>query len=217
MLKRLLKFVVLGLAATALVVAVLQLFPADRVFTVRSLVRLERLWSRESPIAPALVRRLEPTWQSLGVLRPVRLDIEPGVNLLLDPTDDIARTILVSRSGVWEPEVWAALESGLSPGAVFLDVGAHIGYDSLKAARRVGATGQVLAFEPNPATATMLRDNIAASGISNINVQEIACSDSETSLTFFDSTHGGNSGSSSLAAKNAGSADYSFTGEGAPD
>lgn len=216
MLKRFLRFVVLGLGAIVVIVAILQVFPAGRVFTVRSLVRLERLWSRDAPIATSWVRRLEPTWQALGVLKPVRVEVEPGVSLLLDPADDIARTILVSRTSVWEPEVWAALESGLSSGAVFLDVGAHIGYDSLKAARRVGAEGRVVAFEPNPATATMLRDNIASSGIENIIVQEIACSDSETNLTFFDSTHGGNSGSSSLAAKNAGSADYSFTVKARP-
>jgi FkbM family methyltransferase len=216
--RRLVKWVALGVLGLVAGAAVLQLFPGGRVFTVRSLVRFERLWARDVPV-PAVsgaVRRLEPAWTTLGILEPVRLEVEPGVSLLLDPTDDIARTILVSRTSEWEPEVWAALESGLSAGAVFLDVGAHIGYDSLKAARRVGPSGRVVAFEPNPSTAALLRDNITSSGIENIIVQQIACTDSETTLTFFDSTAGGNSGSSSLAAENAGSADRSFTVKARP-
>jgi FkbM family methyltransferase len=200
-----------------LILVALQTFEGGRVFTTRSIVRFERLWSRDFPVARAsgLVRKIEPALESVGLLEPVRVEVEPGVSLLLDPDEDIARTILVSRKNAWEPEVWSTLESGLSQGAVFLDVGAHIGYDSLKAAKRVGPAGRVVAFEPNPATASQLRENIATSVIDNVIVQEIACADAETTLTFFDST-GGNSGSSSLAAQNAGPANRQFTVKARP-
>lgn len=202
----------------ALVVVALQSVHAGRVMTVRSVVRLERMWERGFPLPSArgLARFGDPLLKSIGLLRPVRIDVEPGVSLLLDPMDDIARTILISRTNAWEPEVWAALEGGLQEGAVFFDVGAHIGYDSLKAARRVGSNGLVVAFEPNPRTATLLRDNIAASALANVVVHEFACTDSETSLTFFDSTAGGNSGSSSFSAGNAGSAHQAFVVRGRP-
>jgi FkbM family methyltransferase len=201
--------------ALALVVllAVLQLFEAGRVFTVRSYVRLERAWVRYFPVSTAkgLVRRLEPLMFRVGMLRPVRVEVEPGVSLLLDPSDDVSRTILVSRASRWEPEVWDAISSRLSDGAVFLDVGAHIGYDSVKASRKVGDQGRVVAFEPNPNTLTMLRSNIAASGVHNVIVQPIACADTEQMLTLFDSTPGGNSGSSSLSRENAGTLTRSYT------
>ena len=199
--------------ALIVLVAVLQLFEAGRVFTVRSYVRLERAWVRYFPVAPAkgLVRRLEPLMFRVGMLRPVRVEVEPGVSLLLDPSDDVSRTILVSRASRWEPEVWDAISSGLSDGAVFLDVGAHIGYDSVKAGRKVGDQGRVVAFEPNPNTLTMLRSNIAASGVHNVIVQPIACADTEQMLTLFDSTPGGNSGSSSLSRENAGTLTRSYT------
>jgi len=196
----------------ALALALLQLSTAGSVATVRTWVRAERLWSRDLPIdaGRGLLRRLEPALTTVSLLRPVRVAIEPGVSLLLDPADDISRTILVSRRGVWEPEVWAAIEEQLPTGGVFLDVGAHIGYDALKAAVRVGVNGQVIAFEPNPRTADALRANVAASDAGNVVVQQIACSDTETDLAFFDSV-GGNSGASSLAADNAGRARSAFT------
>lgn len=43
------------------------------------------------------------------------------------------------------------------PGMVFFDVGAHHGLYSLIAASRVGSSGRVVAFEPNPADARRIR------------------------------------------------------------
>lgn len=95
----------------------------------------------------------------------------------------IAVTIL--RSAVWQPEVWDSLRPALSDGAVFLDVGAHIGYFSLKSAAVVGRNGRVVAFEPNPETLQALRANIAASHAANVIVEPIACTDQEQTLTLY--------------------------------
>lgn len=202
----------------ALVVAALQLSDRGRVMTVRSYVRAERLWARDLPIRPVkgAVRAIEPLLARLGLLRPVRVEVEPGVSLLLDPRDEIARTILISRSGRWEPEVWQSIRSGLGDGAVFFDVGAHIGYDSLKAAIVVGQSGRVVAFEPNPITVAQLTSNVEASRATNVDIQPIACTDREGTLTLFDSTPGGNSGSTSLSSDNAGPLSRSYTVRGRP-
>ena len=209
----------LGLLVGSFVaVAALQLFEAGRVLTVRSYVRLDRAWSRSFPLdaGKGLVHGLNPLLSRVGLLRPVRVEVEPRVSLLLDPNEDVSRTILISLGGRWEPEVWDAIATGLPDGAVFLDVGAHIGYDSLKASVQVGPEGRVVAFEPNPNTLTLLRANIAASGADNVIVQPIACTDAETTLTLFDSTPGGNSGSSSLSQENAGPATRTYTVRGRP-
>ena len=116
----------------------------------------------------------------------------------------------------WEPEVWAAISSGLNEGAVFLDVGAHIGYDTLKAASLVGTSGRIVAFEPNPLTLAILRSNVEASGARNVTIQPIACTDSEQELTLYDSRRTGNSGSSSLSSDNAGDAGTPYTVRGRP-
>jgi FkbM family methyltransferase len=66
-----------------------------------------------------------------------------------------------------------------------VDVGAHIGWYSLKAARVLGSKGNVIAVEPNPDTVQKLRDNISASGANVIAVQPVACSDSDTVIDLF--------------------------------
>ena len=73
----------------------------------------------------------------------------------------------------YEAMVWAhqeeetelrALQALLSPGDHFVDCGANVGLWSLVAAGRVGASGRVTAFEPNPSAYQRLMQNIAASG-----------------------------------------------------
>lgn len=199
--------------------SLLELSDSGRTFVVRSYVRVERASERYFPPSggrAALVRRLEPLLFRLGVLGPVRVEIEPGVSMLLDPSDDVSRTTLISLTNSWEPEVWDAISSGLSEGAVFFDVGAYIGYDSLRASVRVGPTGRVVAFEPNPPALLVLRANIAASRTSNVIIEPIACTDTPQTLTLFDSTPGGNGGSSSLSRTNAGSSTRSYIVQGRP-
>jgi FkbM family methyltransferase len=60
----------------------------------------------------------------------------------------------------YEPYMARVLQSGLHPGGVFLDVGAHFGLWSVYAASIVGRTGKAFAFEPSPAFA-VLRENAA--------------------------------------------------------
>jgi FkbM family methyltransferase len=60
----------------------------------------------------------------------------------------------------------------------------------------------------------MLRSNIAASGAHNVIVEPVACTDTEQTLTLFDSTPGGNSGSSSLSQRNAGTISRPFVVRG---
>jgi FkbM family methyltransferase len=52
------------------------------------------------------------------------------------------------RLGTYELAVQQCIKIHLSPGDVFVDIGANIGFFSLIAARRLGPGGQVYAFEP---------------------------------------------------------------------
>ena len=142
-----------------------------------------------------------PSFEKFGAFKPVRVEVERGVSLRLDPTDFVAREILTQN--VWQPEVWQSISDGLSAGSVFLDVGAHIGYDTLKASVKVGPSGKVVSFEPNPSTLKELHANIAASHAINVTVEPIACTDKDQALTLYDSTSEGNSGASSLSLANA--------------
>jgi FkbM family methyltransferase len=120
--------------------------------------------------------------------------------MLLDPSDYVSDEIL--ETGRWEPECWAAIKEHLPIGGTFIDVGAHIGYFSLKAAKIVGATGRVIAIEANPDTVRKLCDNVKASGATTIAVQPVACADSDGVLELFASRRC-NTGKASLSRDNA--------------
>jgi len=62
--------------------------------------------------------------------------------------------------GVWEPELTDFINSRLTGGEGFLDVGANIGYFSALAVRRVGTSGIVIAVEPSPSVFKLLEETI---------------------------------------------------------
>ena len=72
----------------------------------------------------------------------------------------------------------------LSPGDVFYDVGANIGWYSLLAARKVGPHGRVLAFEPNVENAFYAHRNAQTNSFDHMTVLPIAVSDTDGWLTF---------------------------------
>jgi len=77
----------------------------------------------------------------------------------LDTTDLVQREILLR--GVYEPRTIARLQQILGPGDTFLDIGAHVGQYALVAATLVGASGRVVAIEPNPVVCATLLENRA--------------------------------------------------------
>ncbi len=82
-------------------------------------------------------------------------------------TDDLWH-VVTGRHG----SVWRAIAAHLEPGCVFVDAGANIGGFAVSAARLVGPSGSVVAFEMMPETAALLRDNLARSGLQRVRVVE---------------------------------------------
>lgn len=60
---------------------------------------------------------------------------------------------------IYEPYVRQVLQSLLVPSSVFVDVGAHIGYHTVFAAKTVGLNGLVIAIEPDERNRTLLLKN----------------------------------------------------------
>lgn len=61
---------------------------------------------------------------------------------------------------VYEPTVYAFLRQAVRSGSVAFNVGAHVGIYALLLGRQVGASGRVVAFEPNPATRRLLASHV---------------------------------------------------------
>lgn len=85
----------------------------------------------------------------------------------------------------YETETTKLFEGLIKPGMVVIDVGGHVGYYSLLAARQVGPAGKVYAFEPEPGNYELLLRNIESNHYSNILAIRKAVSDRVGSTTLF--------------------------------
>jgi FkbM family methyltransferase len=86
------------------------------------------------------------------------------------------------------------------PGEFALDAGAYVGEATLEMAQRVGPTGRVFAFEPDPTNRRWLEQNIASSGLTNITVVPKGIWHETTTLDFWTV---GNAGSAFLSLSEA--------------
>lgn len=76
-------------------------------------------------------------------------------------------------AGLWaDPSAWREEEElilgYLRTGDTYIDVGANVGLLTLLAARRVGASGSVIAIEPHPRTFGFLRENVRLNGLTQV-------------------------------------------------
>lgn len=82
------------------------------------------------------------------------------------------------------------LETKLTTGSTFVDIGSNVGFFALMAARRVGPTGRVFAFEPDPEICECLVRSAKANTYRQIEAFQLALSDREGELTFYRATDG---------------------------
>jgi len=102
-----------------------------------------------------------------------------GLWMYADPRFDLGYT-----NGDYEPWMQELLKAELAPGDCYYDVGAHAGFFSLIAARFVGASGKVVAFEPDPENVEALKGNIAKNGAAQVSIVQAAVWSFTTQLTF---------------------------------
>jgi FkbM family methyltransferase len=92
--------------------------------------------------------------------RDIRMELDPEEWLQID----------LRASGRLEPRTTALFERILRPGDCFVDVGAHVGYHALLAARLVGASGRIFAIDPQPYNCAKILTNAELNGFANITV-----------------------------------------------
>jgi FkbM family methyltransferase len=81
---------------------------------------------------------------------------------------DCAVSPCIWRYGLFEPSETALLPKLVREGDTVLDLGANIGYFTLLLARKVGPTGRVFAFEPDPDNFALLARNVEVNGYTNV-------------------------------------------------
>ena len=173
-----------------------------------------------SPPAPEWVQwlaRATRRFQPKGIDRIVRMLYPPGndrpIRSVVDYDDGLlfhcdTQSFLewyIFFYGAFRPEVSRLINRMLRPGQVAIDIGANVGMHSVIMANRVGPTGHVVVFEPDPHPMGRLRRNMALNGIDWVTTVEAAVSARSETRTFYlhdDSI--GNFANASLVAANVG-------------
>jgi FkbM family methyltransferase len=133
--------------------------------------------------ASVALRRLPGTFPLINALR--KANYKAGTMIVDDFDGDLKLELdlgehMASRSfwfGYYERDVIIALRRFLKPGDVFLDVGANIGEMTLYAAKHVGPSGIVYAFEPIPHLAARLAKNVMLNRFKNVHIVRRGVSD----------------------------------------
>jgi FkbM family methyltransferase len=138
------------------------------------LARARSRWAlrlRRLPVVGTLVHAVSHRLWPRGRRTPLRVrsGLVAGMTLELDP-----RYESKLWNGRLELEVQERLRALVRPGATVWDVGASIGFFTLALARLVGSEGLVVAFEPDPAAAALLRRHLGLNRIANVDVRQVA-------------------------------------------
>jgi FkbM family methyltransferase len=154
---------------------------APKLAPIVALVHLLRDTRERVPylnVAQGLLR--EPWYRMLEVLfsQGVSARLAGGENVRLHPR------LLGLRPEAYEETLTVFLINHLKPGLTVIDVGAHVGLHTLMFSQRIGPTGHVLAIEPSPANARLLRSHIAWNDCRNVEVIEAIVGDREADVSF---------------------------------
>ncbi len=91
--------------------------------------------------------------------------------------------VLLEQEDWFENEL-AFMRRVFQPGMTVADIGANYGMYTLAAARAIGPTGTVVAYEPTPDVASLLTRSIRENGFTNVRLQQMALSDAPGQGTF---------------------------------
>ena len=149
--------------------------------TRSDLVRGAYGFLRGIPVLGTGVQKLVHSAMPMGTKLWIRVPggLGKGLWMYADPRFELGYT-----NGDHEPWIQDLLKSELRAGDCYYDVGAHTGFFSLIASQFVGPTGRIVALEPDPENAAVLRANIAKNALTQITVLEVAVWSSSGRVTF---------------------------------
>jgi FkbM family methyltransferase len=141
---------------------------------------LRRLRAK-SGLIDTLHRRLrEPYYRALELAYPkgIPIALPSGDRFRIQP-----RFMGMNLSN-YEPRLIETFCSLIADGMTVIDVGAHVGIYSLVASAKVGSSGKVIAIEPSPPNAQLLRQHLRYNQCDNAEVIEAAVADKPGQITF---------------------------------
>ncbi len=101
-----------------------------------------------------------------------------GYDICLNPNDhEVSPSI--GATGWYEPHITELFRKLVKRGMTVVDIGANIGWYTLMAAKLVGPTGIIMAYEPEPVNFAILDRSIALNGFSNVKLMRKCVSDAD--------------------------------------
>lgn len=134
--------------------------------------RLYKIPSMRKTLTP-LVNALKPNFVT-----------SRGHKIFIDKHDATISQELI-LSGKWEDFETEIFSQYIHPGDIVVDIGAHIGWYTLIAAKLVGKTGKVYSFEPDTTNFNLLTKNVQANGYHNVVLIKKAVSNKTDSAQLF--------------------------------
>ena len=151
---------------------------------LRSLVRKLRLQRLLAPLVNLLEERSLARLGSYKVSEPAPGTLAvSGFGRQLEITALPSAQIRLGQSPHERPTMCAFL-SRIRAGDVVWDVGANVGFYTRLAAELAGPIGAVVAFEPGPATFKELSGNLSRAAVANVQLMNMALSDTDGTASF---------------------------------
>jgi len=113
----------------------------------------------------------------------IRLIDTPGGRLFVSDADQGSVARALRNKGRYEKGWTAWMSAHVHAGMHVVDVGANVGYYTVLLANLVGPSGRVIACEPDPGNAALLRRSVAENGFAHVQVVEAAATDAEGRAT----------------------------------
>lgn len=117
------------------------------------------------------------------------------MNLILKKFDKSQMYLLKKDPGIsrqlrrnWkkrEPAFMYVMMTELKKGDVFFDIGANLGYNTVRASEILGRKARMIAVEPDPVNCAVLRKNVKLNGFVNTKVAPYAVSDKSGIQAFY--------------------------------
>jgi len=135
-----------------------------------------------------LLRKLDSFWNLItpAYERFLRSVYKKGLKRVINKTDIIYLPYeLRHYTDQYEEDVWGKIMSYVRPGDTIADVGAYLGFYTFAFTKRVGASGKVVAFEPDPNNLAALKDRVKLYKInSKLNITGAAVGEVKGKLSF---------------------------------
>jgi hypothetical protein len=128
--------------------------------------------SRRVPAGSFLLRALKTVGRVAGLSTKARIRGIDGLTVVTDFADERILEVIHEIRG--ENPEYRVMQSLLSPGATFVDVGANFGTFSLLGSRLVGVSGKVIAIEAQARLTAMIAESVASSGVTNCEIVNAA-------------------------------------------